>query len=385
MAYIERSAIWLAKQEATYADPATTFSYATDTVELINPTIDGDNELIAREIMVNSLVAAKPVLGKQTSSGSFSLEATGIDGTGKLNGSLFYKAGLGFEIPAVVTTVGSAATTTTVTVPIGEGANYAVGQAIMIGYSTITDDEYVVIRSIAGDVLTFSPALVGTPAAVDQVVGLLSYVIPKPTEPTISLAMQEYISDGTTPIEYTYRGLVVSDLTINYPVGNVVKTDFSVAGAGFGVASGVAPQVPVCFGLTPYIAKNMTFSYNNVAYDVADLSIKVSSDVTDTMAITTDGITNKTIVAKSAVGGSFSLDYAGVALYNAYIANTTGELFGTVTSIAGKVHGVYMPSVMISKDSKSKDAGLYKDNIDFTALSSGLDCSTEDALTVFFS
>lgn len=383
MAYIEKSSIFLAKKEASFGDPATTFSYVTDVVELIDPTLDGETELVEREVMVNSLVKAKPITGKQTSSGSFGLEATAM-ATGALNGDLFYEAGLGARIAPVVEDVGiGVAGVSATTITVTNGALYTVGQALRVSMG-LKDDEYVVVRSIATNTLTVSPALSNF-ALVDGVTGLLSFVVPKPDEPTISIAMKEYISNGVTPIEYTYRGVVVSDLTINYPVGNIVKADFSVAGAGFAVATGVASQSPSCFSLTPYVAKNMTFTYAGTPYDVADLTVNVASDVTDTEAITTDGITKKTIVGKSAVGGSFSLDYAGTGFYNAYIQGTTGELFGTVTALTGAVHGVYMPNVMVSGNTRSKDAGLIKDNVDFSALSSGLDCSVEDAITLFFS
>lgn len=128
----------------------------------------------------------------------------------------------------------------------------------------------------------------------------------------------------------------------------------------------------------------MTFTYNDVDYAVEELTVNVTSDVYDTEALTTDGITNKTVTGKSAVGGSFGLEYGGTALFTAFQAGTSGELFGVVSN-ASTTSGIYMPNVIVSQSSKSVDSGIYKDSADFVALSSPLCSDTiEDAVTIFF-
>jgi len=386
MAYLDKGSLWLIKEEASYADTGTVFSYTTDVVEMINPTMDANTDLIEREVLKNSLVKAQPVLGKETSSGSFGLEATGLV-AGDLNGAVLYKSGMGNEIAAVATADVSAEATgntvTTIDVPTGTGANYTAGAALKVTFGA-TADEYVVIRSIATDTLTISPALVGTPTDVTDIEGLLSYTIARPSDPAVSFAVKEYFEDGTTPITYDYRGVVVSDMTIDFPLANIIKSTFNVAGAGFTVTSGVTDQVRQCKDLTPHIAKNMTFTYDGTSYDVADLSINVASDIYDVEAITTDGLTNKLVTGKSNVGGSFSLEYAGVDLFNAYEAGTDGELFGLVET-GTAAFGVYAPKVILTGANKSIDGGVYKDNIDITMLSSPLCSDTvEDAVTIFF-
>ena len=446
MAYLDKSAQWSIKKEASYGVvPTFNVVAGEDIVQLINPTMDAATDLIDREILKNSLVKAQPVLGKETSSGSFSIEASSVI-LNKLNGDVLYESAIGNKLAPSASAVGTT-TTTEYTPTVGTDADlFSVGQAVKLSggvgveYSVITaitagtsmtlspavtadqtlieaaksagttdgdvytptvgtdtaifsvgqavklsggaTTEYAVIRSIVDDTtITYSPT-----SAADHTLmeGLTSYLIAKPDVATISLAIEEYFEDATNQITYTYAGVVVSDMTITYPIANIVKTDFTVAGAGFDVATAVGDRASVCQTFTPYIAKNMTFTYDGVSYAIEDLTVNVASDVYDTEALTTDGITNKTVTGKSAVGGSFGLEYGGTALFTAFQAGTSGELFGTVSN-ASTVSGVFMPNVIISQSSKSIDSGIYKDSTDFVALSSPLCSDTiEDAITIFF-
>jgi len=375
MSYIDKSAQWAIKKEATYGDPTTTFA-AEDIVELINPTMDASIELVEREVLKNSLVKAQPIPGKETSSGSFGVEFSSTV-TDELNGDVLYESGMGARIAPVVE---EAVTCATGTVTVADSGVFTVGQAVKLSGGIAT--EFAVIRTIPdGTTFTVEPV-----CADDQVLvkGLLSYTIAKPDTAAISLAIEEYFENAANQITYTYAGVVVSDMTMNFPVANIVKTDFSVAGAGFDVQNAVGDRASVCHAFDPYIAKNMTFTYDSVSYDVKDLSVKVTSDVYDVEALTTDGITNKVVTGKSEVGGSFGLEYEGVALFEKFQAGTSGALFGTVANGATTAV-VFAPNVIISNSAKSIDSSLYMDSCDFTCLSSAVCSDTiEDALTIAF-
>jgi hypothetical protein len=379
MSFIDKSSLWALKEEASYGAGAT-IVYATDTVELINPTMDTDIDLLERETLKNSLVMDKPVLGKEMSSGSLPLEVTALS-SGALNGAVLYKSALGVEIAAVASEVASGVTAGVV--GVASGAAYEVGQAIKLVDVSASTTEYAVIRSITANDLTVAP--VPTAAGIDvTVTGLHSYRIAAPATPTTSFVVEEYLEDASTAIAYTYTGCVATGMAMEFPLAGIIKATFSIAGAGFSVATGVANQSKQCFGLNPHVAKNMTFTYGGTSYDASDLSLNVTSDVTDIEAVTTDGITNKVVVGKSEVGGSFALEYEGVALFNSYQAGSTGELFGTVTT-GGATAGVYAPRVTLSNVGKNVDAGVYRDAVDYRCLSSALcENGVEDALTIFF-
>jgi hypothetical protein len=373
--FIDKSAQWRVGEEiAGYGiAPAMT---SANVVEFINPTMDANTESIEREVLKNSLVKARPVLGKETSSGSMGLELSSVV-AGVLNGSLLYKSAMGVEIAPVAAVAG---TTDGTVFSLADTNGFEVGQAVKLTGGTGTS--YAVIRSIVDDTsITYAPA-----SAVNHtsIAGLLSYRISTPSDDTTSLTIEEYFENGSNQVTYTYNGVVVSDMSLSFPIGNIVKADFSVAGAGFSVASGVGDRAKVCKDLTPYIAKNMTFTYGGTAYAIDDLSVNVASDIYDSEALTTDGLTNKTVTGKSNVGGSFSLEYNDTNLFAAYQAQTSGALFGTVTN-AGTTMVLYAPNVILSQSGKSVDGGFYKDSADFTALSSSA-CAdgVEDALTIAF-
>jgi len=458
MSYIDKSSQWSVTQETTYADGAT-ITLPDDIVELVNPTMDASTDLIEREVLKNSLVKAQPIAGKETSSGSMSLELSSVI-DGEINGDLLYKSGMGNRIAAlvtgvisagtntaavftpttsgdadlfvvgqivtltggagddVVTTVASIIPDTSVTVTDAPGADdfislvavadggatdgtvftpvtgtdaddFTVGQAVRLtGGAGVV--EYAVVRAvIANTSVTYSPA-----SAVDHVgiEGLLSYTVARPSDAATTLRIQEYFEGFTSggaanSFEYTYDGCIVSDMTINFPVANIVKADFSVAGAGFSIADLITDSVvdrdAVCHSFDPYVAKNMTFTYDEISYDIEDLSVNVASDVYDVEALTTDGLTNKVITGKSNVGGSFGLEYDGKLLFEAFQSGSTGVLFGTVSNVTSTM-GIFAPNVSISQSSKSIDSSIYKDSADFTCMSSETcDATIEDALTIF--
>jgi len=390
--YIDKSTQWTVTKEVSYGvtpviDPVADF------VELINPSIDATTEMIDREILKNSMVMAQPLLGKETTSGSMEVELASVTTLGKLNGDLLYESAMGHRIAPVVGSAGAVVDnldgTATVTFTVAADAdNYEVGQAIkMTGGAG--DAEFAVVRSItAGTSMVIAPV----PAAVDHVSfeGLLSYTIAKPTDPQISLTIQEYMESGASRVEYTYNGVVVSDLGISFPVANIVKANFSVGGAGFGieedgVAGGVvAARNAQCTDFAPYVAKNMTFMYDGASYDVESLEVNVTSEIYDTEALTTAGITNKTATGKSTVGGTFGLEYKGTTLFSKFKAGTTGELWGVVKN-NDTASGIYAPKVVLTESSKSTDSGIYKESLSYACLSSDLCSSTsEDAITLFF-
>ena len=376
MSYIDKSAQWAIVKEATYNEANPTFLQA-DVVELINPTMDASVESIEREVLKNSLVKDKPIPGKETSSGSFGIELSSVI-VDNVNGDILFESGMGARIAPVTA---EAATVAADLVTVIDSGVFAIGQAVKLTGGAV--DQFAVVRTIdSGTTFTVAPSVADDSTSVE---GLLSYTIAKPDTPAISLAIEEYFENAANQITYTYSGVVVTDMTLNFPVANIVKADFSVAGAGFDVATAVGDRASICHSFDPYVAKNMTFTYDGVSYDVDDLSVNVASDVMDIEALTTDGITNKVITGKSTVGGSFGLEYEGTALFEAFQASTTGELFGTVSNV-NTTALFYAPRVVISQSSKSIDNSVYKDSADFSCLSSETCSDTvEDAITIAFS
>lgn len=375
--FINKSTLWSLKEEPTYA-AVVTIDPATDLVELMEPSMEGDINRLERNVQSNSLVKKQSLLGKKTSSGTLPLEVSTTDATGKLNGDILYKSGMGVKIPAVASEVVSVNGVNTL--DVASGAAYGVGQALKLTVNGST--EYRVISGISANTLTVNKDFVGT--TVTAVEGLLSYRLAVPKTKTTSFTVQEYIENDTTQETYTYKGCVVSALNTEFPVADIIKTTFSVQGAGF-TAETSASQSKICIESTPHVAKNMTFTYGTISYDVEGLSVNVENDVQAVESLTTEGITNMYVVNKPKVGGSFTLEYEGKALFDAYLAGTTGALEISSTASNGKYFGVYAPKVSLVNAPKTVDNMIYKNNIEFECLSSDA-CidGVEDALTLWF-
>jgi len=387
MAYIDKSSQWSVTKETAYGDKSAP-TLPDDFVELVNPSMDASTEMIERETLKNSMVMSQPLLGKETSGGSVEVElstAVGAAGDTSVNGDLLFESAMGHRIGDVAATAGTISSgVITFTEPTDADA-YEVGQAVALtgGISP----EFAVVRSIdAGVSMTVAPVPTDDQTSFG---GLLSYTIARPEALQTSLSVQEYF-EGATRVEYTYGGVVATDVTVSFPVANIVKAAFSLAGAGFtveedGVNGGVvANRTPICTSFNPYIAKNMTFNYGGSSYAIESLEAKVTSDIYDTEALTTDGLTNKTATGKSEVGGTFGLEYTGSTLFSKFQAGTSGELFGTVSN-AGSTAVVFAPKVVLVESAKSTDSGIYKESLSYTCLSSDI-CSaaSEDAITIAF-
>jgi len=384
MAFIDKSTLWLVKEEASYGVGAT-FDVATDLIEFVGASMDGEIEQVEREVIKNSLVKDKAIPGKKTCSGTLPIEisaAKGTLGASKVNGDVLYKSALGKRISDTVSAVPTADSATTVTV--ADASIYQVGQAIKLVKAGAS--QIAVIRSLntTTDVVTFSPAhTLGT--GLTGVYGLVSFVVNAPGVSTPSLAVQEYLEDGASKYTYTYKGVKVSSLGLEFPMANICKASFSVAGAGFDVATAGSDLGKQCISVSPLLAKNMTFLYDGAAYSIQDLSVNVETTLYDVESITSEGISNKIETGKGGLTGSFGLEFKDLTLFNKFVANTTGELIAKGTSIDGKQFGVYAPAVVLNKASKSIDSSIYKESVDFQCVSSGT-CMDgyEDALTLWF-
>lgn len=381
MAFLDKATLWGIKKEATYGSTET-ISYPANLVELIDPSMSGTIDEIERAVIKNSLVKAESLLGKETSSGTLAVEVTSTNLTGELNGDVLYESAMGVRIPAVVNVVLTlpSSGTSSVTVNTGDGADYQVGQGLKLTCTTGT--EYVTITGITGDILSVAPSI--TKGTVTAVTGLLSYRIATPSTPVTSFNVEEYLASDTDYIVYKYKGVVANSMSIEFPLANIIKASFSVGGAAFS-GSTTTSKTGECFDLKPHIAKNIVFLYGGDVYDVNELTVNVESEVYDSETLTSAGINNKLVTGKSNLGGTFKIDYDGLALFNKYKAKTSGALIFTTTSNDGKKFGGYAPKVSLKNVTKSVDSSIYKDTAELQILSSDA-CipGIEDAFSIWF-
>lgn len=381
MAFLNKGRSVAVVEEVSYGAATPVFANS-DYIDYTTADISSDIEQLERNVIRDSLLKLESVLGQETSSGSIAVELSGVN-TGAVNGQLLYKNGIGRQVASTVaTTVATATSATEFTVT--SAAGLAVGQVLKVTLGT--GAEYVTVATLVGTTVTVTPVLTATPVATDAVQGMLTFTLPKPSDSVASLAVRENLKPTSgSNIDYDYLGVMVSETSFDFPVAGISTASFSIGGAGFtSDATGTTPTLP-CTLNVPVVGKNAVLTVGGTSFVAQDVSLSVSTEITDINAITSNGISNKIGVGK-AVSGSLRVEYTGVDNFDAFKAGTKAALKlllrdgGASSPI---MFGVFAPSIKFTSVSRTEDGGVLYDTIEFMALA--VDCgSVEKALSVFF-
>lgn len=382
MSFLSKGRSFAVAKETAFGEGTTVFANS-NYVDYTAGDMSADVESINRDVVRNSLLAVESVLGQETSSGSLTVELSGDDTINGVNGDLLYENGLGIKIPKTVgTTITSGTSATVFTVTSATGLT--IGQALKV--SMVGGAEYVTITDIVGTTITVSPALSGTPAGSEAIVGLTSYIIARPDTDIDSLAVREHLkSTAGAEINYNYSGCMISDVSLDFPVGGISTAAFTIGGAGFATETGASSITLPCTTRTPVVGKNAILEVDGIELEAQDVSIKIGTDITDIKAITSDGISNKVATGKN-ISVSFKVEYTGVDNLVRLQAGTKGTLMLQLKdggSTSPVIVGVYMPSIKFTKVSKSEDGKIMYDNIEAQILDTGCTGNSR-ALTLFF-
>ena len=140
------------------------------------------------------------------------------------------------------------------------------------------------------------------------------YKLSKPDEPSITLAVREYLG-GTDKVLET-RGCVVTSLAINLSSGQLATASASVDGVDYAMPNvgGTILNNLGC-GANPFVVKLAKFIYKGVSVNAQDVTITINNEVTDRSYIQGNGISAKVIVAKS-VEVSYNIDLVDLSAYD---------------------------------------------------------------------
>lgn len=386
MAYLDRGKSIAVVEEVSYGAASPTFVDA-DYIDYTSGEMTTDIELIEREVVRQSLLKLESILGQETSSGNISLELSNEDAVNGVNGQLLFKNAMGEELDKAASTDVAAAPTSATSFALTSITGLELGHVIRVEVTGgIAGGEYTTIASISGTDITVIPALSATPTATDVVDIVNTFILAKPDSTVPSLAVRENLAPTTgNTVDYDYLGVMVAEMSLDFPVGGIATAAFTLAGAGFSADTpGTTPAVP-CATLTPVVGKNASVTVLGTAYTAQDLALSVSTEITDILSITTDGITNKVGVAKS-VTGSFKTEYTGVTNFDAFKAGTKGSLSMLLKdggAAAPVIVGLLAPQVKFTSVARSADGGLTYDTVEFEVLSPGCDVN-ERGLSLFF-
>ena len=309
MAILNLGTVIAVAKETAIGVPVTTFS-DSDVVSFNDGSgLTPSSEVLSRTLLNGSYISCPSLSGTQSASGNLDTEigVQTVSGTeaGKLKAHLIWEACLGTYVE--------------------QGADCTVANTVGIESDPIAN-----------------------PTGYDL------YKLSKPDEPSITLAVREYLG-GTDKVLET-RGVVVTSLAINLASGQIATASASVDGVDYAMPTGQSPLNNLGCGANPFVVKLAKFIYKGVSVDAQDVTITINNEVTDRSYIQGNGISAKVIVAKS-VEVSYNIDLVNLSAYDDLRNNTRGALYVELVNGSEEMK-IYIPEMSYTAVDKSVDGGI---------------------------
>ena len=267
------------------------------------------SEVLSRTLLNGSYISCPSLSGTQSASGNLDTEigVQTVSGTeaGKLKAHLIWEACLGTYVE--------------------QGADCTVVNTIGI-----------------------EPDPIANPTGYDL------YKLSKPDEPSITLAVREYLGGTNKVLES--RGVVVTSLAINLASGQIASASASVDGVDYAMPTGQSPLNNLGCGANPFVVKLAKFIYKGVSVDAQDVTVTINNEVTDRSYIQGNGISAKVVVAKS-VEVSYNIDLVDLSACDDLRNNTKGALYVELVNGSEEMR-IYIPEMSYTAVDKSVDGGI---------------------------
>jgi len=341
MSYRSTSAIFAIIKEATF-NAGGTFT-ATDVVEVTSDTaLKPEIDAIERKAVSNSFLQSPKLPGKESGSGTLAVELIPIGNTSNdINGSAILEVALGSKEVA------------------GPSSGALIGVSDVAG--TVANKIYEVQAGETGTAVL--------------------YKLNKPCGGQESLSVKQFLGCDSTDSEViTYTGIVPNSVTFDFPVADIATVSFDTGAAGFNTTSGEAILPSVYISANPYVGKNAKFTVDNMNYEAKDLQFSIENTVSDREALTSSGITNKTVTAKM-VKGSLTVTFENYDELNKFKNSTDAAVYLEMNSTDGAnsyTFAIYLPRVRYTSVSIEDDDGVLANKIEFE----GYEDSAGEALLI---
>lgn len=363
LALIRKSTLAVAKESTFGTLPSMT---SADVISLAGvPNFNSNFDQIENPIIKNTISKQGTLRGAENVSGDIMipLRGSGTAGTAP-DGDVIWECGIGVKNTSTASTTHASTpcTTTSIVLVSGGGANFAVGDAVLIG------GEITWVTAKATDTLTVSPALSTAPGFGASVGAGVHY---KLTSTRPSFAAKFWRGDITRE---DYTGLVMESFDIDFATGQHPVPKFAFQGKAMANPTSEAYGLgtPSFDTTTPLVARNMVVTIGGVSYAVSNIALSVKYDIYKRLAVTTSGTQDIQWTAR-AVTGSFSLLYEDKTVEDAFRNDTQSELRVVCGSTAGNIFAFRIPKIRYSDVSKSEDGGAFKYDVSFSCESTNLD------------
>lgn len=240
-------------------------------------------------------------------------------------------------------------TTTSIVLVSGGGANFAVGDAVLIA------GEVAWVTAKATDTLTVSPALSGAPGTGVAVGAGVHY---KLSDTRQSFAAKFWRGDITRE---DYTGLVMESFDIDFATGQPPSPKFTFQGKAMGspVSEAYGLGAPSLDATTHLVARNMVVTIGGVSYPVSNIALSLKYDLYKRLAVTTSG-TQDILQTSRALTGSFSLMYEDKTVEDAFRNDTMAEARIVCGTAAGNMAAIRIPQLRFTEVPKSEESSVFK-------------------------
>ena len=312
------------REEPNFLDPVTFTD--SDVVPYTSLSWKPETDKIERTyINSKTLVAGKPLQGKQTASGTIGLELLpdAVDTT-KLVGHVLYITAL--------------------------GKYTANGATIDLTNNTITDNT----------------------DAADGDAGM--YYFSDANEAIKSLGAK-YVIGGVEANSVDIRGVLVSSLKLAFPTQGLVTSEFSLSGStGFIPVDQGSDLADFCSSMTPHVARNMTVTIDGVSVCATDLEFTITNEIADYICVTQAGVGEKSIT-KRTIEGSFKVAFENLDQINAYNAWSEATVFAYSKTLDDNEVAIELPKVQRTSLDLADDSGIFAQTVTFSAID---DCANNN-------
>lgn len=295
---------------------------------------DGFSTELVFETLENAEIKAsigksKSITGAEAPTASIShyLRHSGVEGQAPQSGySKLLKAAYGAEeVNATQYTAITGSTTSIVKVGVGVGANFAIGEALLVKHAS-NDWEIAVIKSISSDDLTLLFQLQNAPANGTGLGKAVSYRAADSGHP--SLSVHDYRGNGGAYA--LIAGARVTEMSVEATAGELINASFSLEGI-----KGYYDPINIT-SADRYL--DFTDDAGTFAAVVTAKTYKTPHELADALEAAIDAVTTTTpTVTYSDSTGKFTIKTTGTLLSllwntGANTANTIGDKIGFSTA-----------------------------------------------------
>jgi len=177
----------------------------------------------------------------------------------------------------------------------------------------------------------------------------------------------KYVLGGDEASSVDIRGVVTTQLKMNFPSQGIIKSDFTLEGStGFIPVNQGSDLTPFCSSMTPYIAKSMTLSVGGVNVCATDVSLTITSTMQDIKCVKDSGVSAKVLTGRK-IEGSMTLIFEDLTELNAYNAWGDTNLFLLAENAEGKQLAIKLNNIKKTSLDLGDDNSVITQSVSFEA------------------